>query len=123
MMEVIDRTPLIDGLSTEGIVPNSATSGNIIFQDIDFSYPSRPYIKACNHFDLSINSGETIALVGQSGCGKSTVINLLLRFYDPQSGAILLDGNKLSDLNSRWLRGVLGYVGTTNNINAMYYLY
>lgn len=52
-----------------------------------------------------------VIIVNIIGCGKSTIINLLLRFYDAQSGDILLDGHRLSDLNLRWLRGVCGYVG------------
>ena len=115
MMSVIERTPEIDGLSTAGTVPTSPATGSIQLNDVMFSYPSRPNINTCNKFCLSINSGETVALVGQSGCGKSTIINLLLRFYDPQAGEILLDGHRLSDLNLRWLRAVCGYVGTTLN--------
>jgi len=114
MMSVIERTPEIDGLSTAGTVPTSPATGSIQINDLVFSYPSRPNINTCNKFCLTINSGETVALVGQSGCGKSTIINLLLRFYDPQSGEILLDGHRLSDLNLRWLRAVCGYVGTTH---------
>jgi ATP-binding cassette subfamily B (MDR/TAP) protein 1 len=111
MMEVIEREPEIDGLSSAGTIPSTPATGNIQIRDVFFSYPSRPHIKTCNGFNLDIKSGETVALVGQSGCGKSTIINLLLRFYDPQSGQILLDGHSLSDLNLRWLRGVCGYVG------------
>jgi ABC-type multidrug transport system fused ATPase/permease subunit len=57
---------------------------------------------------LTIESGETVALVGASGSGKSTIVNLLLRFYDPQSGAITLDGRDIKSLNIRWLRSEIG---------------
>jgi ABC-type multidrug transport system fused ATPase/permease subunit len=59
---------------------------------------------------LTIEPGETVALVGPSGSGKSTIINLLLRFYDPQSGVIALDGRDIKGLNVRWLRSQIGYV-------------
>jgi len=118
MMEVIEREPLIDGLSTSGHVPSNPARGSIQLKDVMFSYPSRPHIKTCNGFNLDIKSGETVALVGASGCGKSTIINLLLRFYDPSSGEILLDGNPLKELNLRWLRAVCSYVGISSLISS-----
>ena len=111
MMEIIDRKPLIDGFSEKGSKPSEKPKGNIEFKDVVFAYPSRPNINVCKGYNLSIKSGETVALVGASGCGKSTVINLLLRFYDPQSGTITLDDNSIKDLNIKWLRSQVGYVG------------
>jgi len=64
MMEVIEREPLIDGLSTSGSVPSNPARGSIQLKDVIFSYPSRPHIKTCNGFNLDINAGETVALVG-----------------------------------------------------------
>ena len=58
--------------------------GMCVSQDVHFAYPSRPNLPVCKGYNLSISKGETVALVGASGSGKSTVINLLLRFYDPQ---------------------------------------
>jgi len=111
MIEIIERKPLIDGFSEEGAKPIEKPKGNIELKNIIFAYPSRPNINVCKGYNLSIKSGETVALCGASGCGKSTVINLLLRFYDPQSGELTLDGNNIKDLNIKWLRSQIGYVG------------
>eukprot|EP01035_Chromulina_nebulosa_P018834 gene18834-24615_t len=113
LFDVINRKPLIDGLSSDGIIPQNSKEikGQIELKKIEFAYPSRPNLIVCKGYDLVINSGETVALVGPSGCGKSTVINLLLRFYDPQGGSVLLDGMDIKTLNTRWLRSKIGYVG------------
>ncbi|MDP1335128.1 ATP-binding cassette domain-containing protein, partial [Klebsiella pneumoniae] len=68
-------------------------------QDVRFSYPSRPDSYAIDGLNLTINPGETLALVGPSGAGKSTIFDLLLRFYDPQQGRILLEGQPLTELD------------------------
>lgn len=73
--------------------------GALTFEDVQFSYPSRPQISALDGFNLTIEPGETIALVGPSGAGKSTVIQMVQRFYDPQSGTVRIDGMDLRDLN------------------------
>lgn len=104
ILDVIRRKPLIDGLSNEGLVPDVKVTGRIELQDVLFAYPSRPNIQVCKNYSLTINAGESVALVGPSGVGKSTIINLLLRFYDPQSGSITLDGMDIKDLNIKWLR-------------------
>ena len=72
--------------------------GEIAFKDVRFHYPSRPDIPALNGIDLTIAPGETVALVGPSGAGKTTIIQMLLRFYDPTSGTITLDGTSLGDM-------------------------
>ncbi len=66
--------------------------GEIAFENVAFAYPGRPDLPALNGFDLTVKPGETVALVGPSGAGKSTVFRLLLRFYDPQGGAVRIDG-------------------------------
>ena len=87
---IIERKPLIDSSSEAGLRPE-VMSAQIEFQDIEFSYPSRPEIKVLNGFSLKIASGESVALVGPSGCGKSTVVQLIQRFYDSTKGKVLID--------------------------------
>ena len=72
--------------------------GRIQFENVTFSYPARPAVKALDEVELMIEPGETVAFVGPSGAGKTTIIQMILRFYDPQTGRILLDGHALSDL-------------------------
>ena len=107
---VIARKSLIDSSSTEGIKP-AKFEGNIRFVNVCFNYPSRKAVTVLKNFSLEIPRGKTVALVGSSGCGKSTCIQLLQRFYDPDSGSVLIDGNNLQDLNVGWLRDNLGIVG------------
>ncbi|KAL9406093.1 hypothetical protein Peur_003065 [Populus x canadensis] len=84
--------------------------GHIEFRDVCFCYPSRPDVIIFNKFRLDIPSGKIVALVGGSGSGKSTVISLIERFYEPLSGKILLDGNDIRDLDLKWLRQQIGLV-------------
>jgi ATP-binding cassette subfamily B protein len=72
--------------------------GRIDFENVTFSYPARPAIKALDEVTLNIEPGETVAFVGPSGAGKTTIIQMILRFYDPQQGRILLDGHALPEL-------------------------
>ncbi len=84
--------------------------GQIVFDHVTFRYPSRPEIKALNDFTLSIKPGETIAFVGPSGAGKSTTFQLLLRFYDQQSGRILIDDVDILTANPEAVRAGIGLV-------------
>uniref|UniRef100_A0A7N9AQL0 ATP-binding cassette, sub-family B (MDR/TAP), member 4 n=1 Tax=Mastacembelus armatus TaxID=205130 RepID=A0A7N9AQL0_9TELE len=106
---IIDRIPSIDSYSEDGFKPDF-NQGNIELKNIHFCYPSRPDVKVLNNMSLSVKSGETFALVGSSGCGKSTTIQLLLRFYDPQEGSISIDGHDIRSLNIRYLREMIGVV-------------
>ncbi|XP_039157210.1 ABC transporter B family member 15 isoform X2 [Eucalyptus grandis] len=107
--EVIKRVPPIDPENMEGeTIPN--LEGNLKFRHIEFAYPSRPENIIFRDFSLTIPSGKTLALVGGSGSGKSTVISLLQRFYDPLSGQILLDGIAINKLQIKWLRSQMGLV-------------
>eukprot|EP00057_Strongylocentrotus_purpuratus_P008762 XP_011663236.1 PREDICTED: multidrug resistance protein 1 [Strongylocentrotus purpuratus] len=109
LFEVIDEEPIIDMRSTEGLKPDTIT-GNIDFEKVHFTYPSRPDVPVLKGISLSVKTGQTVALVGSSGCGKSTTVNLLLRFYDVLDGRIFIDGNEIRDLNLRWLRQHIGVV-------------
>uniref|UniRef100_A0A7S2L570 Bile salt export pump n=1 Tax=Leptocylindrus danicus TaxID=163516 RepID=A0A7S2L570_9STRA len=82
----------------------------LAFRDVSFAYPTRPENIILNEFNLSIRQGETLAIVGPSGGGKSTVLSLIERFYDPLSGSVELDGVDLKELNVKWLRFQMGFV-------------
>ncbi|KAM0875416.1 hypothetical protein ACQ4PT_036806 [Festuca glaucescens] len=84
--------------------------GNVEFEDVSFSYPSRPGVTILDSLSLSIESGQRVALVGPSGSGKSTVLALLLRFYDPCNGQVLVDGKDLRSYNLNCLRKQIGLV-------------
>lgn len=96
---------------TEGIRPETM-AGRVTFENVSFSYAeSAPTI---SELTLEALPGETIALVGATGAGKSTVLNLLTRFYDPTAGRILIDGIPLDTISKEWLRDQLGYVTQEN---------
>jgi ATP-binding cassette subfamily B protein len=86
------------------------TEGAVAFSDVSFRYPTRPDALALDRFDLAVQPGETVAIVGPSGAGKTTVFNLLLRFYDPEAGTIRVDGIDIRDLSFADLRGALAIV-------------
>ncbi|XP_060717198.1 ATP-binding cassette, sub-family B (MDR/TAP), member 4 [Tachysurus vachellii] len=106
---IIEHKPSINSFSDEGYKPD-VVKGNIEFKDIHFSYPSRQDVKVLHGMNLKISSGQTIALVGSSGCGKSTTVQLIQRFYDPQEGAVSIDGHDIRTLNVRCLREMIGVV-------------
>ena len=101
----------IDGLSVTGLRPSDKAVGRIELKDVNFRYPTRPDVRVCKGLTLTIEPGEMVAFVGPSGSGKSTVISLLLRFYDPASGFVCVDGHDIKEVNVRWLRAQIGYVG------------
>ncbi|XP_021764176.1 ABC transporter B family member 9-like [Chenopodium quinoa] len=109
MFEAIHRSPKIDASSTEGIVLEDIR-GEIELKNVDFRYPARPDVLIFSGFNLHISSGTTVALVGQSGSGKSTVVSLIERFYDPDSGEVLIDGVNLKQLQLAWIRQKIGLV-------------
>ncbi|KAH0759769.1 hypothetical protein KY290_023262 [Solanum tuberosum] len=109
VFEIIDRAPKIDPDDNSALKPPNVY-GSIELKNIDFSYPSRPEVLVLSNFTLKVNGGQTVAVVGVSGSGKSTIISLIERFYDPVAGQVLLDGRDLKSYNLRWLRNHLGLV-------------
>ncbi|KAI8928866.1 P-loop containing nucleoside triphosphate hydrolase protein [Entophlyctis helioformis] len=109
IFETIDRVSPIDPLSANGAKPQKV-DGNIEFKNIDFHYPSRTDVPILKNFNLTVSSGQTVALVGASGSGKSTIVKLVERFYDPVNGIVTLDGQNVKDLNVAWLRQQIGIV-------------
>ncbi|MEE1887763.1 ABC transporter transmembrane domain-containing protein [Pseudomonas carassii] len=97
------KTAILAPTRPQGLAQGRAT-GDIQLSDVRFAYPSRPTTVAIDGLSLHIRPGETVALVGPSGAGKSTLFDLLLRFYDPQGGAILLDGQAITGLEPTELR-------------------
>ncbi|XP_030471502.1 ABC transporter B family member 4-like isoform X1 [Syzygium oleosum] len=109
MFETINRKPEIDSCNTCGKTLDEIR-GEIELKDVYFSYPARPDELIFNGFSLYIPSSTTTALVGQSGSGKSTVISLIERFYDPQAGEVLIDGVNLKEFQLKWMRSKIGLV-------------
>ncbi|EPS68623.1 multidrug/pheromone exporter protein, partial [Genlisea aurea] len=107
--EMIKRVPSIDSDSAEGQVLGSVR-GEVELKRVRFAYPSRPESLIFSDFSLRIPAGKMVALVGASGSGKSTVIALLQRFYDPSGGEIRLDGAAIDKLRLKWLRSQMGLV-------------
>lgn len=101
--ELLNETPTIRAPASPRRLP-APVKGEIRFDNVSFHYPSRPDLPALDDFDLTVNPGETVALVGPSGAGKSTVFSMLLRFHDAQSGSVRIDGVDLRDLDPAHLR-------------------
>lgn len=91
-------------------------TGDIRFEDVSFSYPERPDVTVLAHFSLSVTRGECVAIVGSSGCGKSTVAALIQRLYEPVSGRVTLDDRPLGSISASWLRRHIGVVSQTANL-------
>ncbi|KAA0173835.1 hypothetical protein FNF27_04592 [Cafeteria roenbergensis] len=120
----IDRRSAIDPMAATGLASDSGPSaessavpeapprarGLIEFRDVSFAFPSDPDRLVLRSFSVTVRPGETLALVGESGSGKSTIVQLLMRFYDPQSGVVLLDGKDIKEYDVAWLRSQMGLV-------------
>ncbi|XP_010938828.1 ABC transporter B family member 11 [Elaeis guineensis] len=106
---ILDRKSKIDPSDDSGMSLETV-KGNIEFRHVSFRYPTRPDVQIFQDLCLAIHAGKTVALVGESGCGKSTAISLLQRFYDPDLGQILLDGIEIQRFQLRWLRQQMGLV-------------
>ena len=109
LAELLAAVPQIRSPAVAVPMPTPAR-GEVTFDNVRFSYPSRPDTTALDAISFTVKPGETVALVGPSGAGKSTVLNLILRFYDPQSGAVRIDGVTLPDAALDALRGRMALV-------------
>jgi putative ABC transport system ATP-binding protein len=108
LFELQDRKPTIPATVGERVL---SARGPIKFDHVSFSYPTRPAVFIFNDLDFEIPQGKNVAIVGPSGGGKSTIGSLLLRFYNPNSGRVLIDGKDISGMNLKSLRRKIGVVG------------
>jgi len=109
VFDLLAVRPEIAAPAAPVLLPSPAR-GRIAFEDVRFEYPTRPGHAALDDFSLVVEPGETVALVGPSGAGKTTVLQLLLRFYDPQAGRVTLDGIDIRSVDPAELRARLGLV-------------
>jgi ATP-binding cassette subfamily B protein len=107
--ELLEAKPSIAAPAAPVAMP-TPPRGEIVFDDVTFSYPGRADLPALHGFSLTVTPGETVALVGPSGAGKSTVLRLLLRFYDPQGGRVLIDGVDIRTADPAQVRARLALV-------------
>ncbi|KAJ8768706.1 hypothetical protein K2173_023610 [Erythroxylum novogranatense] len=108
--ETLDRETEIPPDAPDGSAPDRRITGSVEFQNVNFKYPLRLEVTVLNDFSLQIEPGFKLALVGPSGSGKSSVLALLLRFYDPEQGRVLIDGKNIKEYNLRNLRTQIGFV-------------
>jgi ABC-type multidrug transport system fused ATPase/permease subunit len=107
IFETLARQPQ---MPLDGGVRLERVEGAVALDGVRFRYPARPDVDALAGVDLRVRPGEVIALVGRSGAGKSTILNLLLRFYDPDEGRVSIDGHDARTLDPSWLRSQIGVV-------------
>jgi ABC-type multidrug transport system fused ATPase/permease subunit len=112
MIELFEKVPKINNWeSTSNVtIPDRMFNGDIVFHKLKFHYPSRPNVTVLDNLMLSIKKDQRVALVGSSGCGKSTITQLLERFYDSDLGSIYISGFDIRQLNLFWLRSQIGLV-------------
>src|SRR4051812_25647379 len=110
VMDIIDDTPEAINLDYERNEQNTRVEGIIEFNNVSFVYPSRPEFQVLKNISFKAEKGETVALIGPSGSGKSTIASMVLRFYDPQSGEIKVDGKNVNDYGLTELRDNMAIV-------------
>jgi ABC-type multidrug transport system fused ATPase/permease subunit len=108
VMEILDQKT--EDISLENIPDSQKTKGEITLKDVHFRYPSRMDVEVLAGVSFEVKSGQTVALIGSSGSGKSTIAALIQRFYEPSSGTILLDGKNANDYTLQELRSQMAYV-------------
>lgn len=119
IFEVIDNTPAVDANSINGIVLDSQqVQGHITIANVHFRYPTRPDVRVLRDLTIDVPAGKYVALVGASGCGKSTSIGLLERFYDPLLGQVTLDGTDIRKLNVASYRSQVSLVSQEPTLYA-----
>lgn len=119
ILKLIDSVPLIDANSDEGKkVSAEKTQGHIRLDNVHFRYPTRPGVRVLRGLTLEAQPGTYVALCGPSGNGKSTVIQLLERFYDPLSGTVSLDGEPINELNIQSYRQNISLVSQEPTLYA-----
>ena len=112
LYDIIDNKPTIDPEeASDSGIKKDKIEGYLKFERVTFAYPTRKELKVLKNISFDIEPKQISVLVGESGCGKSTIVQLALRFYDPDWGRILLDGTDIKDYNISWLRAQFGYVG------------
>ena len=115
ILEVFDYVPAAPP-QQGGMLAPADVVGEIKFEDIDFAYPTRPDAQIFSNLNLHVPAGKVVAILGGSGFGKSTLLSLLTRLYEPVSGRITLDGKELSELDVEWLRNTVGAVTQDSTI-------
>ncbi|KAI6219466.1 Multidrug resistance protein pgp-3 [Aphelenchoides besseyi] len=109
LFEIIDRKPDLDSSSQSGARPDGVEC-RLDFKDVRFHYPTRPEVPVLKGVSFNVEAGQTVALVGHSGSGKSTIVKLLMRFFDVTDGKITLGDIPLNKINIQWLRTQIGIV-------------
>lgn len=108
IFKVIDRIPKIS--ITSGGLKLETLKGKVELKNVTFAYPKNKSSNVLDGISLIFDS-KSSAIVGESGCGKSTIVQLLMRLYDPDGGQVLIDGHDIRELDPIWLRSKIGYVG------------
>ncbi|KAK6964306.1 multidrug resistance protein 1A, partial [Biomphalaria glabrata] len=110
ILHLLDSKPSLDYSSPDGLKLKDECEAEIKFEEVTFRYPTRPTVQVAQGLTFSVRPGETLALVGSSGCGKSTSVQLIERFYDVESGSVTFANTDVRQINLQWLRSQIGIV-------------